>query len=335
MDDPKALEKLKKLSKQEMEVLKRFCEGSLYKDIASQMYISLSSVKTYMGKIYIKLGIDQLPTRGRHFVLTDIYCRALKDSEFKPSKDEGVKEESKDIILSPISKDLMKIVEEDDGGPLMVFQGEIIKIIPVDPPDQEKQFKRKPNPFMIGFMVVALISILFTGYSIYNRFFGPTPVPPSVSPEKPEQPMAQAVSPADNQPEPTNTIQPSPTMTEPPAATANLPPKPAVLFEDNFDAGLSPDWEVISGNPIIVNGMLTTAQDTWLLVGDPEWINYSLEFRTDSKNGFFWEGYNAVGIHVLDIDNMYAYKWAEYESASLAPIFSIQNPVRTIIGPIK
>ena len=68
--------------------------------------------------------------------------------------------------------------------------------------------------------------------------------------------------------------------------------------------------------PIIVNGMLTTDQDTWLLVGDPEWINYSLEFRTDSKNGFFWEGYNAVGIHVLDIDNMYAYKWAEYESAS-------------------
>ena len=330
MVDSDALEKLKKLSVREKEILKLFCEGYLYREIAKKLYISNSSVKSHMCNIYVKLGLDLLPRRARTFTLSDVYCKALKESESLPSEEESVEagtEETVEVNVEetgevdaeeassePISRALLKIVEEDDGGPHKDHEGEIIKIVPVNPPDKEKQFK--PNPFMIGFLIVALFSILFTGYSIYNRFFGPTPVPPSVSSEKPEQAGAQASSSDENQPDPTFAIQSSPTMTEAPTATATLPPKPAVLFEDNFDKGLSEAWEVISGNPIIVNGMLTTDQDTWLLVGDSEWVNYSIEFRTDSNNGFFWEGYNTVGIHVLDIDNMYAYKWAEYECAS-------------------
>ena len=54
-----------------------------------------------------------------------------------------------------------------------------------------------------------------------------------------------------------------------------------VIFEDDFEDGLSDNWEIVSGNPIVVNGMLTADQDTWLLVGDQSWKNVSVEFNTN------------------------------------------------------
>ena len=61
-------------------------------------------------------------------------------------------------------------------------------------------------------------------------------------------------------------------------------------FEDDFDDGLSDAWEIVQGNPIVVNGMLSTDQNTWLMVGDPSWKNYSIEsnlmFNLHKQAGF-------------------------------------------------
>jgi len=113
------------------------------------------------------------------------------------------------------------------------------------------------------------------------------------------------------QPELTQTM---PVTTESPTMTPTAPPKPAILFEDDFDSGLSDAWEVVSGNPIVVNGTLSTDQDTWLLLGDLDWVNYSIEFSTNSPSGWISQGFNALGVRADTIDNMYAYKWAEYDS---------------------
>lgn len=91
--------------------------------------------------------------------------------------------------------------------------------------------------------------------------------------------------------------------------------EPAILFEDDFEDGLSDEWDVVSGNPLIVNGKLTTDQDTWLLVGDPNWENVSVEFNTNFERSTFGTGtsFNGIGVRVKDIDNMYFIRWGEYQ----------------------
>ena len=93
------------------------------------------------------------------------------------------------------------------------------------------------------------------------------------------------------------------------------------MFEDDFEKGLSDAWEIVSGNPIVVNGTLSADQDTWLLVGDPSWDNYSVEFTTDLSYGWTKQNFNALGVLATSIDSMYVFRWAEYDSGC----FIIEN----------
>lgn len=52
-----------------------------------------------------------------------------------------------------------------------------------------------------------------------------------------------------------------------------------VLFEDNFDQGLSPNWTVIFGDPIIAQGQLSGNGRTFISVGDVSWKNYEMSIK--------------------------------------------------------
>lgn len=317
MSEDEAFDKLKLLSKREFEILKLYCASREYKDIASELFISESAVKNYMGRIYVKLGLDQLPRRGRFFAMAEIYCPALHALEESGGFDRETM--AVETEPEPISQEMMKKVEDDNGGPLEIIVGETIKFIP--PTDKIDPGRRRgPNPFIVGFVIISLIAILFMGYSIYDRFWGTSATRHGgTTSEIPTQVIADeenaTVQTEASQPvvAPTNT---NVVPTESPTPEATAPPQADVLFEDDFEDGLSDAWEVISGNPIVVNGMLTADQDTWLMVGDPSWENYSIEFDTDSPVGWISQGFNVIGVRAEDIDNMYAYKWAEYEGYS-------------------
>ena len=120
-------------------------------------------------------------------------------------------------------------------------------------------------------------------------------------------------------PEPLPTYTPYPTQT--PAiivATATpLPtPEPNVLFFDNFDTGVQPDWQAVSGRFLVVNGELTPAEapangnrkiHAASLVGDPSWSNYIIEA---DAHGLQESDYCRVYILVRaqDWDNLIAFK---------------------------
>lgn len=316
MNESDEFEKIKRLTPREIEVLRLVCEHFTYREISKKIWISVSTIKTHMGNIYIKLGLDQLPRRARIFALGDVYCKALRDIDFIPDKDIDQEDEGKEIIPSPISNDLMEKVEEDDGGPIMILEGKGLEPYPF--PDDEPQYKpvrRKFNPVMSAFMVIAIISILFTGYSIFNRFFGTPPAQPVSTPEKLAQSDEMEVNPTEVQSEPATVAQSSPTDTVQPTPKATARPKPAILFEDNFDQGLSDEWEVVSGNPYIVNGRLGSDRDTWLVVGDPNWKNYSIEYDTyNPYTSTIGYGFNVTALRMTDMNNMYAGKWTTMES---------------------
>ena len=64
---------------------------------------------------------------------------------------------------------------------------------------------------------------------------------------------------------PTETIAPSPTISN-------------IIFENNFSEGFSDEWEVVSGDYNIVDGMLISESNNLLLAyGEIEWTDYEIE----------------------------------------------------------
>ncbi len=315
MSEDEAFDKLKLLSKREFEILKLYCEFHEYKEIAKMLFVSESAVKNYMGRIYVKLGLDQLPRRARFLAMGEIYCPALHDFEKSTNFDKDLN--AVETEPEPISQETMKKVEDDDGGPLEIIKQEANKFVP--PPDKINQgYKRRPNPFAIGFVIISLIAILFMGYSIYDRFWGTSAAQHGGTTSKIQ---TQVIADEENATVPTKASQPvvAPTNTdvvptESPTPEATAPPQADVLFEDDFEDGLSEAWEVISGNPIIVNGMLTADQDTWIAVGDPTWTDYSVEFKASSKYVYYNWGSNFTAVRMNGMENMYVYEWVVSQS---------------------
>ena len=107
---------------------------------------------------------------------------------------------------------------------------------------------------------------------------------------------------------PTDTATPTITIT----STPTLPPPSTLLFEDNFDNGLSNQWEVISGEPLVSNGLLSTNDVLWMVVGDPSWTDLKIEISLKASNHSycspepFYPRYYAalLGLRFQDIENM-------------------------------
>jgi DNA-binding CsgD family transcriptional regulator len=78
--------RLSKLSDQERNVLKLRCQGLDYKTIHERLFISISAVKEYMSRIYVKLGLDLLPRAKRMKVLYETFCPLLQKLEETPRK---------------------------------------------------------------------------------------------------------------------------------------------------------------------------------------------------------------------------------------------------------
>uniref|UniRef100_A0A7V3NTL9 Uncharacterized protein n=1 Tax=candidate division WOR-3 bacterium TaxID=2052148 RepID=A0A7V3NTL9_UNCW3 len=86
---------------------------------------------------------------------------------------------------------------------------------------------------------------------------------------------------------PTNIPSPSqppteiPTPSETPTSLPTMTPTPslALPFLDNFDNGLRPEWQVVKGEPMFINGRVgRTSGELRLSLGDTALSNYTLEF---------------------------------------------------------
>jgi hypothetical protein len=104
-----------------------------------------------------------------------------------------------------------------------------------------------------------------------------------------------------------------PQATITPLSTVTSPPN--LLFEDDFDTGLDPAWQILSGNPLVVNDSLTTDQQTWIIVGDSSWMNYTIKFDADASSCWFYGKGNVIAVRFVNLDNMIAFKWVDCESA--------------------
>ena len=112
MDTGNPLDKLTKLSKRELEVLKLRCEGLSIEKIEEQLFISQSTIRTYIARTYVKLDIDHLEQAERMKALFEIYCPAiaqLEDGENQNSQDD---EEEDGDLYALVAGDPSRNAEE-------------------------------------------------------------------------------------------------------------------------------------------------------------------------------------------------------------------------------
>jgi DNA-binding CsgD family transcriptional regulator len=73
MVEQDVIAKLRSLSKREKDILLLVCDGRSYEEIAEEFFISINTVKSHVGHIYIKLGLDGLPRSLRRTILSKEY----------------------------------------------------------------------------------------------------------------------------------------------------------------------------------------------------------------------------------------------------------------------
>lgn len=306
MAEENILKNLAKLTTRQREVLSMFCQGKSYEEIAKQLFISNGAVRSHLANIYESLGMDLLSVYERRKVIFQQYCPALQEFDFEKRKNEP-----KEPVPSPSY--VLDLVDEDEKALIVIDQGFNGKKEEPIPPDTPPRPPRPP----IGRILRWIILVIFIGFLI----IGGVRVYIWLSELLSEQQHALDNNVQSDQMKPKDFVEETPIISEPDSFT-NTPdfiqppvlPQPEILFIDNFDAGLSSGWQVAYGNPLMVNGLLTTDEDTMMIIGNSEWTDYAVEFDADA--GYCWlsRAENWISVRATNTDNNYAYKWGDCES---------------------
>ena len=284
------LNNLAKLSKKEKEVLGFFCQGLEYEEIEKITKTPVPTLKSHMGRVYVKLELDQLTKTGRIAKVHQVYCPLLKELQgaqktpsTNPTAAPSPIPEEKPI---PVPAAIVKMVEEDEYF-MAHYKDPPVIIIP-SKPSQKPLVTKMVGP-AIGLVIggglcVCIAAVLIFLYWNQNR--AQFTSPPNQPVSQPTQSQGQVINPtepsqvivvtATSLPE-SNTSVPAPTSGPAVVPTAIPAPVIPLPFSDNFDTGPSQYWKVLSGTWITADGRYTTTTpDTWSIVAldDPTWKNY-------------------------------------------------------------
>ena len=273
MTNQDIIEKLRSLTSQQKTVLKGVCEGKPYKQIAKELFLSIDTIKTHMGNVYLKLGLKDLPPTLRRKTIFEEYWPVFKEFDF----DESIihQNEPEDTEEpEPVPEEVIDIVEKDELA-LMVIEPEIIDFSPLEGDDtedvdeeqerirqeQEKKDKRRRiwrriRRWAAFFIILALL--VFGGIQVYSwvRGFLNDMELPMVAQDTQEaiptqgnfEPTLQPMSIPTKEAVvvPTNTaIPPTPALTKTPSPIVSLP------FYDDFSNGSGLPWNVAVGKWIV------------------------------------------------------------------------------------
>jgi len=309
------IEKLRSLTSQQKIVLKGVCEGKPYKQIAKELFLSIETIKTHMGHVYLKLGLMDLPPTLRKKIIFEEYWPVFKEFDFDSSvihQDEPEDTEEPE----PVPEEVIEIVEKDELA-LMVIEPKVIDFSPFEEDETEKIKReqerikeeqerirkeeekkkkwRRIRRWATFFIILALLA--FGSIQVYSwaRDFLNNIVAPIVAQDTPEviptkgyvEPTPQPTSIPTKEAVviPTNTaIPPTPAPTKTPSSKISLP------FIDNFSNGISSPWSVGYGNWLVTDtGASITISDTnddtgSIVLDDPTLTDYKLRVKVHTPH---------------------------------------------------
>ena len=306
LEDKKA--NLQSLTEREREILDYIMAEKDIKilEIANRMHLGESTTRNSLSDIFKKLGVPERESDKRGYIVRE-YSEAYRDLYLKIGETQIPPEGSTPQLESPKPAP-SETPKQSDSGP---------KVAAVPP-------GRHIRPIWIivgilgGFLCisVAVIVVLLNMIRDLNQERDD----PAVA-AAPTQPIIQVIASSTPEPlipteEPTATLPPTSTNTPEPTntPTITLTPTPLPLFFDDFDDGLDPRWEVLSGSPTIANGALTSADDMYLKLSDPSFTNFRITFDFDGCDCWISGSNNMVGVRGDTPNNMVAFVWADCEN---------------------
>lgn len=315
MTNQDIIEKLRSLTSQQKIVLKGVCEGKPYKQIAKELFLSIETIKTHMGHVYLKLGLMDLPPTLRRKIIFEEYWPVFKEFDFDESiihQDEPEDTEEPE----PVSEKVIEIVEKDELA-LIVVEPEVIDFQPFEEDDNEenkeeqerlekeqerikkagekKKKWRRVRRWATFFIILALL--IFGGIQVYSwaSVFLNNVVAPMVAQDTPEviptQGFVQSTPQPTSEPTeeaivvPTNTIlPPTPQPTRPQSPKVSLP------FIEDFSNGINSPWTVGYGNWFVTDsGASISISDLnddsgSIVLDDPTLTDYKVKVKVHTPH---------------------------------------------------
>lgn len=112
------VQKLRRLSRRELEVFQERCQGKSITDIAATLVIVESTVKHHLGNIYAKLELDYLPQAARNLEIPK-FCEALQyipEEDILQLEPEPDHEVPHPMSLVLVLEDELALVQQEQGA---------------------------------------------------------------------------------------------------------------------------------------------------------------------------------------------------------------------------
>jgi len=274
-------DKLSTLNKREKEVLEAFCNGWSIKKTARKLFISIATVKSNRGSVYVKLELKGFEHEERRKIIREEICPALKELSSKPSPAFDVQND----VPVEISPYVERIVDDDEKYFLVESEVVDIKPEPVER-DQRRRFPWR------GVLIILLLGIVLGGFAVYYVLTGfDTFQPNSVV----HTGVSTGTAPVGSVPDPTGAPEQEVAVI---TATSELSDAGSIssessYFSDDFNAAPDPAWNIVYGNLGMAKGSFTVTgmgesivAEHLAIIEGIEWENFSIKCNVQ----YFYEG---------------------------------------------
>jgi hypothetical protein len=344
--DPR--DRIAELTERQRAILRGRCAGRSLRAIALDINESYDTVRRDAGLIWVKLRLDKASQVKRYKDLFERYCPALEQQDLPPPapEPEVPEEVSEEVERMVEAEETDLALWGPSNLPAPIGGGAIGPAVRIG--TQGKNGNRAWWRFLVLGVGVLLIGVI--GGFVARLFQPPVPAPTvAITMIMPTQHVETVVTQAVLDATPTVVTTPAPptpaptqtpiertvvvvaTATPGPAAATQTPivetvivvatptpvpptptSEPNILFFDDFEDGLDPAWEVVSGEVIVVNGRLTATEGgATLMVGDPSWSDYVIQCESWSDSAY---PSNFIRVRVQDMDNHIYFRWRGFDS---------------------
>jgi hypothetical protein len=263
MEEKTAREQIESLTKKQRQVLLRVCDEKTYGEIAQELKRSRNTVKSHMRNIYVKLGLEFVPSEDRRVLLREIYCPLLKE-----------------ITPQPIV--VMESEESEEDDDIEIVEGIIVE---------------DENPILLYSPV--LVGAVALGFVLGNQFdFRGGAQMEGTQPTSPTAEIAQVTTEALAPTEPEE-VAATQTQPEPTAVIPSSTPVVNVTVVQNTPTPIpeptsTPDLDTPSGS-VVQAGEWWMQDDVWLRVKSAQlteqggiWIILEMWNRTSNPLSWQW-----------------------------------------------
>jgi len=286
------------------------CDGLDYKTIGQRLHISVPTVKYDMGRIYVKLNLDQFPPPERWKKIYEEYCPALGRDVLPPAPPELPEPEE----ATPPPQPVMDLVEADEHGLVPVQPTELTPFTPQPTrgefdiitvqPREIRTGRLRSCGLLVGGMLLGIL--LLAGLYWATGGFGNGGATPVVVVNQ----VTVIVSPtsAPVLPSATPSVTATPVPTTPAPTETPLPP-----------ATPTPVVIVITATPAppVQAALPNTVPGTRLKVGDP-WIQDGVYLTLKTADLGTFQGTGEIYL---------AFDFANHTGSDLAVSFDIRNVI--------